>query len=189
MVENIIKLALFDLDGTLYDTENANYLAYKKACTDICDISISESFFHDRCMSKNYKEFLPLAGVPADKIAEIHEHKKNIYPDFFRFIRENTKLFSMAAAMRKTGTLIVIVTTASRKNTLDILKNFKREDFFDMIVTQEMISELKPSPQAYLYAMENFAVTPEECIIFEDSETGIEAACKSGASVFVVKRF
>ena len=56
MVENIIKLALFDLDGTLYDTENANYLAYKKACTDICDISISESFlFFGMALVKNEK--------------------------------------------------------------------------------------------------------------------------------------
>ena len=184
-----IKLALFDLDGTLFDTEKANFLAYRKACADICGISISEQFFHEQCMSRNYKEFLPLAGVPEDKLHEIHELKKNIYTSFFPYVRKNLSLFSMAEAMRKNGAFLSLVTTASKKNTLDILEYFHCSDFFDLIVTQEMVTELKPSPQAYLYAMEYFSVSPEECVIFEDSETGIEAACKSKASVFCVKRF
>lgn len=189
MAENSIKLALFDLDGTLFDTEKANYLAYKKACNEICGIDISESFFHEQCMSRNYKEFLPLAGVTADKFHDIHEYKKKIYPELFSHIRENTSLFSMARLMKSSGTLLCVVTTASRKNTLDILEHFKCAEFFDLIVTQENVTELKPSPQAYLYAMEHFSASPGECVIFEDSELGIEAACKSGASVFGVKRF
>ena len=189
MTDNCIKLALFDLDGTLFDTEKANYLAYRKACNDICGVIITEDFFHEQCMSRNYKEFLPLAGVTADKFHDIHECKKKIYPDFFPSIRKNESLFSMAELMKSAGTFLSLVTTASRRNTLDILEHFGCTDFFDLLVTQEMVTELKPSPQAYLYAMEHFSVSPEQCVIFEDSETGITAARKSGAAVYCVKHF
>ena len=180
---------MFDLDGTLYDTERANYLAYQHACTDICGIEIDENFFHRRCMSRNYKEFLPLLGVPDEKLSEIHFRKKNIYSDFFSEIRSNTLLFGIADSLRESGTKLCLVTTASAQNTAELLDYFGRSDYFDFVITQDMVSELKPSPQCYLAAMEYFNATSEECIIFEDSDIGLAAAHKSGAAVFCVDCF
>jgi beta-phosphoglucomutase len=178
-----IKIALFDLDGTLFDTEKANYLAYKEACGEY---ELSESFFHDHCMSKNYKEFLPLIGIPDDLTESVHTRKKQCYKKYFNDIKPNDFLFQLIDLFRQNGIRTCIVTTASAKNTYELLEHFDCKDRFDLIVTQETVPNLKPHPDAYLYAIEQFGNTPGECVIFEDSGVGITAAAKTGATVLKV---
>ena len=79
--------------------------------------------------------------------------------------------------------------TASKENTNDILQKFAIEDLFDLILTHDDIAKSKPDPEGFLKAMEAFDSKPEECIIFEDSEVGIEAADKTGATVFIVRGY
>ena len=81
-----LKLAMFDLDGTLFD---------KEACSGFCDIS--ENFFYEHCMGKNYKTFLPLLGVEdKENIELIHKRKSDNYKSFFSFIRPNFSLLNIA---------------------------------------------------------------------------------------------
>ena len=183
------QLALFDLDGTLFDTEKANHIAYDTACRKVCSISLTESFFHTKCMSRNYRDFLPLAGIPDDKLKEVHDLKKSIYPDCISYIRKNEQLFTIALGLKEGGTKLCLVTTASEKNTFDILDHFGCRDVFDLIITQETVPDLKPSPAAYLYAMNYYSADPAKCIVFEDSDLGVEAAMNSGASVMRIERF
>ena len=177
-----IRLAMFDLDGTLFDTEHANFLAYKDACG--AEYPLSEKFFHECCMSRSYKEFLPELGVDESRLAEIHEKKIKLYSGYFSAIRQNIPLFDIAGLLRGGGAKLAVVTTASRTNTMELLRYFNCEDFFDLLVTQETVKNLKPSPDAYLYAMHHFGVLPEECVIFEDSDNGVKAAVSSGAAVY-----
>ena len=182
-----IRLAMFDLDGTLFDTEKANYLAYQEACGK--EFPLSEGFFHEFCMSRNYREFLPLLGVPPERFQEIHEQKIKCYPNYFDAIRVNASLFQIAELFRSQGSKLCIVTTASRVNTLDLLNTFGYAEFFDLLVTQETVKNLKPAPDAYLYAMQYFQVNAENCVIFEDSPSGLRAAKDSGATVYSVVQF
>ena len=83
----------------------------------------------------------------------------------------------------------MLVTTASRQNTYDILNHFGLVGIFDAILTQEDITRPKPNPEGFFRAMEKYNITPEKCLIFEDSEVGIEAAEQTGGTVFVVKGY
>ena len=56
-------------------------------------------------------------------------------------------------------------------------------EMFDMILTSEDFSESKPSPYCYLKAMRLFGAGPEDCVVFEDSLAGLQAARASGAFV------
>ena len=59
-------------------------------------------------------------------------------------------------------------------------------DLFDVIVTQDDVKKSKPAPDLFLLAAERMIVAPEKCLVFEDSQLGIEAAKKAGMqSVFV----
>ena len=179
-----LHLAMFDLDGTLFDTERASYLAYKEACG--AAFPLTEDFFRAHCMSRSYRYFLPLLGVPDGQLKEIHDRKIRVYPNFFDAVHPNETLFALAQMLRQNGIPLAVVTTASRRNTLELLQYFDAVSLFDLLVTQECVERQKPAPDAYLYAMHQFDAIPEQCIIFEDSPTGLEAAKASGAVVYQV---
>ena len=178
------KLAVFDLDGTLFDTRKVNYYAY---LTAIRDSGVTETldykFYCDFCNGNSYKVFLPqiIPQLTEELMEQIHERKKAVYPRFLNLAVKNEHLFLMMELIREKYQ-VAIVTTASRKNAMDILKKFKEETCFDFMITQEDVQETKPSPECYFKAMEEASVTKSDTIIFEDSVSGLKAAGLSGAN-------
>ena len=182
------KLALFDIDGTLFDTSRVNYLSYKAAAEKL-GYSIAQERFLAEYEGRNYKDFLPEFGI--DKYEEmkfIHDEKKKIYPNFINEVRPNIFLIDIIKSLPDYYTKS-IVTTASRKNAEDLLNEFAIADIFDFMITQEDVTKLKPNPEAYLLAMDKTGVPSKDTVIFEDSEIGIEAAYATGATVFQIRRF
>ena len=84
---------------------------------------------------------------------------------------------------------IALVTTASERNTEEILKFFYKRDLFELIISAEDVKNKKPNPEGFIKAMDHFNINPEDTIIFEDSNVGIEAAIRSGANVLKIEKF
>ena len=178
------KLAIFDLDGTLFDTADVNFRAYEyaiKKCGFKC--SFDCSYYRKYCNGNSYKVFLPeiISKISERDMEEIHKCKKQAYIDFISEARKNEHLFSIIECIKK-DYLIALSTTASRKNTEDILETFNVRDFFDIIITQEDVKETKPNAECFLLAMSMANVDKSDTIIFEDSDIGIQAARSSGAN-------
>ena len=145
-------------------------------------------YFANQCNGRHYKTFLPEIMQSETHMEEVHELKKKYYGDFLSETVENKHLFEIINAIRNEY-YIVLVTTASRKNSEDILKYHNRLDEFDLIISQEDVKKKKPDPEGFCKAMDYYQILKEDTIIFEDSGVGIEAAEKSGATVFVVRGF
>ena len=183
-----MKLAIFDMDGTLFNTNYINYYAYKEALNKY-DVSIDFEYFCNYCNGKHYKVFVsPLVNNDKEKTEDIHNIKKVAYSKYLNKVKINEHLFYIIE-MIKTEYKIALVTTASKKNTYEILEYTNKTDLFDLILTSEDVKIPKPNPEGFLLAMDKFDVQPEECIIFEDSEVGIEAAKKTGANIFKIENF
>lgn len=180
-------LAIFDLDGTLYDTSEVNYYAYQDALASF-NVQLEKSFFISECNGKKYTEFLPRIVGNSGYIDEIHDLKKEAYHKNIYKARRNTHLFKMIEVMKQ-DYFISLVTTASRRNTFEILSFFEDEYLFDYIITQEDVEKVKPDPQGFLKAMSFFKTVADQTIIFEDSASGIKAAQLTGATVIAVKQF
>ncbi len=177
------KLAIFDLDGTLFDTKNVNYNAYQDAIKMAkIEINIDYNDFCTLYNGKNYKDFLPkiIPNITEEQMKNIHDFKKNIYTKYLDKARKNELLFLIIKEIKEKF-YISLVTNASRKNVEDILKKFSMKDLFDLFITQEDIKKPKPSAEGFLKAMDYFKISKENTIIFEDSEIGIQAAIESGA--------
>ncbi|MBQ3444650.1 MAG: HAD family phosphatase [Selenomonadaceae bacterium] len=189
MNTSIVKnLALFDLDGTLFDTNEVNYRAYQKALAHF-GFKFEREYWYRNCIGRHYKDFLADIDITDEKILkEIHRLKKQCYGEFLPYAKENLHLFKLIALM-KPCYHIALVTTASRQNVEDILQTFNRTETFDSIFTQEDVSKMKPDPECYLKAMDYFKVEPTNTIIFEDSEAGLLAAERSGAFYYKVFKF
>lgn len=182
------KLALFDLDGTLFDTNDVNYYAYKDALAAIGIENLDYEFFRQKCNGRPYTYFLPLLGVnKMEEMEKVHIIKKQRYSVHLDKARVNTHLFMMIRGMSNYSK--VIVTTASRKNAQEILEFYHVADQFDDLFSQEDISKPKPDPEGFLLAMERYNMTAHNTIIFEDSEVGIEAAMVTGATVIKIMQF
>lgn len=180
------RLAAFDLDGTLFDTREVNYRAYAKAFSEE-GYTLDKLFYEKECNGRYYKDYIPIFIPDADEVVmeRIHNRKKSLYKDCLRYARQNIHLFKIVELMRQEYHT-AIVTTASKTNCMDILSYFGCQQLFDLILTHNDIKKSKPDPEGYLLAMKYFRVTPENTVVFEDSEPGIEAAIRSGASVLRV---
>ncbi len=77
------------------------------------------------------------------------------------------------------GNLCIIVDIYRYKNE-NIRSKAPIDDYFSLIYSREDAKEIKPNPEIYLKVMETLKVKPQECLIFEDSLIGIEAACNAG---------
>ncbi|GHV96382.1 haloacid dehalogenase [Spirochaetia bacterium] len=182
------KLAIFDFDGTLFDTRMVNFAAYSEALKEY-GYSIEYDYYCTSCNGLHYKDFLPgIMGNNLEAIESVHEKKMIYYQKHLDKARINGHLFAIAEALRNLY-YTAVVTTASRKNCLDLLLYFNRENDFDLILAHEDITRSKPDPEGFMKAIDYFGVDKKDTIIFEDSVPGIEAAQKTGAAVFVVERF
>lgn len=175
-------LAIFDLDGTLFDTNEVNYAAYRQALAE-SGFALDHDHFCRFCNGRHYTQFLPpIIGDDKALLKRVHERKKELYPTFLDRAVPHEHLFRIIEAMRDRYHLAV-VTTASRANTLQILDYFQKTALFDLVLTQDDITVPKPDPQGFQRAMEHFGVDPQDAIIFEDSDVGVEAGLRSGARV------
>lgn len=183
-----MKLAIFDMDGTLFNTNNINYYAYKEAL-DKYNVSIDYEYYCKFCNGKSYKVFIPpLVDNDEEKVQDIHKIKKNAYSKYLDKVKVNEHLFNIIDKLKQ-DYKIALVTTASKKNTYEILEYTNKKDLFDLILTSDDIKNPKPDPEGFLLAMSKYGAVPEDCIIFEDSNVGIEAAKKTKSNIFKIENF
>lgn len=183
-----MKLVIVDLDGTLFDTKNVNYLAYKEALSQY-GYEIDYQYYCEFCNGRHYLDFLPQVTTDdKNTLTAMHRIKKEAYKKYLNKAVLNERLVDMVRLMKKEYKS-AIVTTASKENCNDILREFGLLDLFDLTLTHDDITKVKPDPEGFLKAMQYFGCQPEDTIIFEDSDVGLEAAEKSGAFYYRTYRF
>lgn len=185
------KLAIFDLDGTLFDTRKVNYQAYKLAL-DAYGVPLDYEEFASMFNGRLYKTYMPqLMGdvIGTDEnIEDAHNRKIKEYPKFLKDAVKNESLFAMIDCM-KDEFHIALVTTGATENVYQILDYFNVRDKFELILTQNDVEKKKPDPEGFLKAMKQFNVAAENTIVFEDSDVGLKAAKAAGCVAYIVKGY
>lgn len=183
------KLAIFDLDGTLFHTTRVNYLAYCRALEGIATPP-DYDFFRRECFGHDFSYFGALLAPDASEAQrkEIHQRKKECYADYLDEAKKNQPLFDLLHQLRP-AYYTALVTVGSKENSSQVLQHFNEMDSFDLILSSADFDRPKPDPQGFQMAMRHFGVAPEHTIIFEDSSAGVAAAKASGAGVFIVEGY
>jgi HAD superfamily hydrolase (TIGR01509 family) len=183
----LIKAIITDFDGTLVDTYLANMCAYKAAFY-VCGFELSDETYK-ACFGLRFNDFMNKVGiVDIDTQNKIKELKAELYPEFFHLLIPNTTLIDSLTVMKKSGIKIAIASTARRENLLNVLQHFELTDIFDTILTGESVKCGKPDPEIYILTMEQLGVQPNEVLIYEDSDVGLQAAQDSGANYIKVTK-
>jgi beta-phosphoglucomutase family hydrolase len=177
---------LFDCDGTIVDSMPLHYIAWKKALAE-WNCSFEEQLFYawggrpvtEIIASLNERDGL---DMPVDAVAK---RKEDLY---FELLPQITAIPEVVEHIEaKHGHIPLAVVSGSRRDSvLGSLTALHLIDKFDTLVCAEDYTRGKPAPDCFLVAAERLGVPPEDCLVFEDTDLGIEAATAAGmASVRV----
>jgi beta-phosphoglucomutase-like phosphatase (HAD superfamily) len=203
----VLKAVLFDVDGTLADTEALGHRpAYNRAFRELgLEFRWGPKLYRKLLRQPGGRERLkyylqhydPPLGTHAAEvganvdawIARVHELKSRFFRRYMRRGRVPLRA-GIARLMREAvqaGVRLAIVTNASRKTLEPVLKYSMGPELagvIAVIASGEEVLHKKPAPDVYLLAIERLGVRPSECVALEDSEMGLEAA--SAAAVHTV---
>lgn len=191
-----LKALIFDVDGTLAETEEQHRLAFNAA---FAGADLPYEWSEDR-----YRELLGVtggkqrmaayfAGVGGDTspatIAALHKAKNRHYAEAVAAgeVRLRTGVARILMEARDAGLRLAIATTTSRENLMALLHATmgSAHRIFEVMVTGEDVAVLKPDPEVYLKAMAQLGLPPENCLAFEDSALGLESATRAGLRTVV----
>ncbi len=181
----MIKAIITDFDGTLVDTFEANLRAYQKSFAEVGLVLTPERY--RECFGYRYDRFMQEMDVTNKSVANrIKELKKQYYPEFFEFLRPNTALIQLISSFKTMGGKTAIASTARKENLMNAVNHLDIAPHFDLIFAGIDVKQGKPNPEIYQKTMDALGVNPQEVLIFEDSQVGIEAAKGSGANYMIV---
>lgn len=176
---------IFDLDGVICFTDRYHYQAWKKLA-DRLGIYFDETI-NDRLRGVSRMESLEIilerseVQYSDEEKAAFAEEKNETYKQLLTQMSEkdlSDEVRDTLQELRNRGYKLAI--GSSSKNTKMILGRIGLADFFDAISDGTNITKSKPDPEVFLKAAEFIGEKPENCLVVEDAEAGIEAAYRGG---------
>lgn len=174
------KAALFDLDGTLFDTEG-QYSVFWKATGEKYrpDVPNLSDVIKGTTLVQIFNNYFPHKQWQEEITEGLDRWEENMdfpfIPGAQEFIRN----------IREHGVKCAVVTSSNRKK-MDALRRKLPTfpDMFDVILTSEDFSASKPAPDCYIKAASVLGCSRDECVVFEDAFTGLQAGMS--AEIFTV---
>ncbi len=194
-----MKAIIFDCDGTLVDSEMLHYRAWAHALKKHgCDITLEDYY---NCV-----------GIPIDKASHIfakkigenyaEELKKDKYEHFKSLLREGIApiegtlafLHKLLNEQKRLNYKLAIASGASHEEISLYLRSLNISDVFDLVLSgKEDLAHYndpegtnKPKPYIYLEAAKRLGINPSDCIVIEDSYTGVMSSSKAGCFTVAV---
>ena len=186
-----IKLCVFDVDGVLVNSKLLHYPATSFALRDYgyyYTIEEDESF--GTIPTREKLNFLAKQGKIKFKDIEIIWDLKDSYACelFEQTVIINPNIKELFFKLYDDGIKIALASNARFSFLNKVVDKLDVRNYIDLMLSAQTITP-KPDPEIYLQAMRYFDVSPENTIIFEDSEVGKKAAYASGANVYEVSSY
>lgn len=187
----MIKGCLFDLDGVLVDTAKYHFLAWQRLAEELGITFTHEDNERLKGVSRmrSLDIILEIGQVTLDESQKITlaDKKNEWYKEYIMKMDESEILSGVAeflAHLKAQGVKIAL--GSASKNSPIILERTGLAKFFDAIVDGNDVSAAKPDPEVFLLGAKRLGLNPDECIVFEDAQAGIEAAQAGGMKVVAV---
>ncbi|CAH9086671.1 unnamed protein product [Cuscuta europaea] len=183
-----LEAVLFDIDGTLCDSDPIHLLAFREMLQEIGyngGVPIDEDFFVNNIAGKHNEDIASFL-FPDDHSRGVKfcEDKEAL---FRRLAKENLKpidgIYKLKKWIEDHGLKRAAVTNAPRPNAELMIQILGLADFFEAVIVGSECEHAKPFPDPYLKALELLKVSKDHTIIFEDSVSGIKAGVAAGVPV------
>jgi len=183
-----LKAVIFDMDGVLVDSEPWHYeietTLFKKL-----GLNVSEELHHTYIgtagdlMYSDLKEKFEILLTLEELLKWDEEYRINIFSEM-RGINPNPGVIELLKELKTSGIKLAVATSSVPGIVEMILKKCGIDSFFETVITTVQAGKSKPAPDVYMLAAERIGISPENCVVFEDSFNGIRAA--KGASMYCI---
>lgn len=178
------KAFIFDMNGTMIDDMRYHEEAWHHILTNQLQAGLSREQVKSHMYGKNEEMFERVFGAgrfTQEEIDKIVHQKETTYQRAFLPELRLIKGLDAVLAKAKAGHIGMAIGTAAIPFNVDyVLDNLKLHEYFPVIVTANDVPVSKPNPDVFLKAAGQLGVPPGQCVVFEDSPKGIEAAHRAG---------
>jgi beta-phosphoglucomutase family hydrolase len=178
----LIEAVIFDLDGVIAETEHAHIQAEKTTMLKH-GVKISEDELHQFTGTTAKQMFTDLIrkyklNVTFDEI--FNEKEKIMFRLLEKEVQPTKGVIELIRKLKQIGIKLGIGSSSHKRLIEYILKRLDIAPLFDAVVGAEDIVNSKPNPEIFLTCAKRLHVSPEACLVVEDSKLGVEAAKKAG---------
>lgn len=183
--------AIFDMDGTMFDTERLRFDMLKKASIELMNVEISDELLYDS---------LGVSAVTAEKYAKEKYGENYPYKEIrvradeleIEYVRTHgvpvkKSLYNLLERLKKNNIFIALATSSRHEIAEEYLIKAKVYRYFDILVCGDEVKKGKPDPEIFIKAASELLCPLSECLIFEDSQNGLLAAADAGGIPIFIK--
>jgi beta-phosphoglucomutase len=186
------KFLLFDMDGTLVDTEPVGPRIVEEL---FAEIGVSLTNAENDLFLKAWRRDGTTITTPELLTELIAKYRIHMAADYFvRVFYDRYKAAIVSAdelpgasnfmaAAKAGGKSMALVTSSRRDEAEAIIGHHKWDGYFDVLIGEEDITKFKPDPEPYQIAMQRLGATSEQCLVLEDAKNGALAGHAAGTFV------
>ena len=182
-----MKAVIFDMDGTMFDTEKlwgdvTRKLTEKYGVTWDENVRIGMMGKKDSEALAIMRDYFKL-DVSVDELVAT---RRTMILEDLSLVRMNPGLLELLDLLEAKGIKKAIATSSFREFTDTLIAQFGLRSRFEAIVTGDDVQVSKPDPTMFLKAAELLTVAPAECLVLEDAQNGVEAAHNAGMKCYAI---
>jgi len=183
----MIKAILFDMDGVLMDSLEANYLHFNSLLEHFGKRKLDIEEYRKSYWGTHIHEDLKRAfgRVSKKKFSEIVNYYDKTSS---KFVKDQKRYPGIKRVLKflKRGYKLALVTSTLSKLAKRILQHFSLKEYFDVVIDGQMVKNPKPAPDAVLLACKKLKTKPSEAIYIGDNLRDVEAGKKAGCLVIAI---
>lgn len=180
-----IKAVIFDMDGVLIEAKDWHYEALNKAL-GLFGMEISR-----------YDHLVTYDGLPTKKKLEMLSTERGLPVELHDFINDMKQQYTLEivyaqckprffheyalSRLKQEGYKLAVASNSIRKTVQIMMEQSALMGYLDFYLSNQDVTVGKPDPEIYSKAIRQLGLTPQECLVVEDNEKGIQAAKASGA--------